>query len=58
MAPFSHLSLSERVEIQSRLSGSQTLNAIARYLHRDRQTIAREPSYTGWPFSEQALPKL
>lgn len=42
MAPFSHLSLSERVEIQSRLSGSQTLNAIARYLHRDRQTIARE----------------
>ena len=42
MAPFSHLSLSERVEIQSRLSGSQILNAIARYLHRDRQTIARE----------------
>ena len=42
MTPFSHLSLSERAEIQARLSGRQSMNAIARYLHRDRQTIARE----------------
>ena len=29
-------------EIQTQCSGRQTLNAIARCLHRDRQTIARE----------------
>ncbi len=42
MAHFSHLALSERIEIQTLLSGRQTTNAIARHLCRDRQTIVRE----------------
>lgn len=42
MAHFKHLSLSDRIIIQSRLSGKQSLGSIAKELHRDRRTIVRE----------------
>jgi len=42
MAHFKHLSLTDRITIQSKLSNCQNLGAIARELGRDRRTIVRE----------------
>jgi IS30 family transposase len=42
MAHFKHLSLSDRVTIQSCLANNQSLASIARLLGRDHRTIARE----------------
>ncbi len=42
MAQFKHLSLSERISIQSMLS-QNGLSAIARELGRDRKTIVADP---------------
>jgi len=42
MAGFKHLSLSDRILIESMLGQSQRLSAIAHNLKRDRHTIARE----------------
>lgn len=42
MAHFKHLSLSDRIKIQSLLSGGQNLAVIATTLKRDRRTVARE----------------
>jgi len=42
MAQFNHLSLSERITIQTMLSGKNNLNSIANQIGRDRRTIAKE----------------